>query len=400
MTRRGPGHTVAVLTTDERHANPHGTVHGAVFYAVAGAAVAAAANDADHSGIISSVLVEYLHPAALGDELHAEVTREVSTDREDIFTGSVRRTARRATCWPGCAPGAPAGPVRAEPRPAGTRPTTGQGTPASLGRICGNHVIDARPPSRRVGPMRQRHVVIVAFEGLQPLDAVGPHEVFAGAGQAAASLGRAGRLPGLHRLRRRWHRQGRERPRARHEPRCPRRPTASTRSSCRAARGPRRPPPRTPNCWPGSAGRRRAAAGWPRCARAPSSAPRRGCWRAAGSPRTGPGPGSSPTPTRASSWTPTRSTSATASTGRAPGSPRASTSSLALVQEDLGVDVAQTVARWLVMFLHRPGGPDAVRLAGLGPPRRALDGPGRADPRRGGPGRRPPSAAPSRRPPP
>jgi len=30
--------------------------------------------------------------------------------------------------------------------------------------------------------------------------------------------------------------------------------------------------------------------------------------------------------------------------------------SLALVHDDLGVDVAQTVARWLVMFLHRPGG--------------------------------------------
>jgi transcriptional regulator GlxA family with amidase domain len=29
---------------------------------------------------------------------------------------------------------------------------------------------------------------------------------------------------------------------------------------------------------------------------------------------------------------------------------------LALVQEDFGVEVAQTVARWLVMFLHRPGG--------------------------------------------
>jgi transcriptional regulator GlxA family with amidase domain len=29
---------------------------------------------------------------------------------------------------------------------------------------------------------------------------------------------------------------------------------------------------------------------------------------------------------------------------------------LALVDEDLGGDVAQTVARWLVMFLHRPGG--------------------------------------------
>jgi acyl-coenzyme A thioesterase PaaI-like protein len=56
VERRGGGHTVATLTTDERHANPHGTVHGAVFYAVAGAAVAAAANDAENSGIISSVL--------------------------------------------------------------------------------------------------------------------------------------------------------------------------------------------------------------------------------------------------------------------------------------------------------------------------------------------------------
>jgi acyl-CoA thioesterase len=91
VERRGSGHTVAALTTDGRHANPHRTVHGAVFYAVAGAAVAAAANDQEHSGIISSVLVEYLQPAAIGDQLYAEVTREVSTDREDIFTGSVRR---------------------------------------------------------------------------------------------------------------------------------------------------------------------------------------------------------------------------------------------------------------------------------------------------------------------
>jgi transcriptional regulator GlxA family with amidase domain len=29
---------------------------------------------------------------------------------------------------------------------------------------------------------------------------------------------------------------------------------------------------------------------------------------------------------------------------------------LALVQDDLGAEVAQSVARWLVMFLHRPGG--------------------------------------------
>ncbi len=91
VQRQGPGHTVATLTTTEQHANPHGTVHGAVFYAVAGAAVAAAANDEEHSGIVTSVLVEYLRPADIGDVLRAEVSREISTEREDIFTGTVHR---------------------------------------------------------------------------------------------------------------------------------------------------------------------------------------------------------------------------------------------------------------------------------------------------------------------
>jgi acyl-CoA thioesterase len=91
VQRIGPGHTVAMLKTGREHANPHGTVHGAVFYCVAGAAVAAAANDEEHSGIVSSVLVEYLQAAALGDVLYAEVTREYSTEREDIFTGTVCR---------------------------------------------------------------------------------------------------------------------------------------------------------------------------------------------------------------------------------------------------------------------------------------------------------------------
>jgi acyl-CoA thioesterase len=91
VMRQGPGHTVAALTTTEQHANPHGTVHGAVFYAVAGSAIAAAANDAEHSGIITSVSVEYLQPASIGDELYAEVQRAASTEREDIFTGSVHR---------------------------------------------------------------------------------------------------------------------------------------------------------------------------------------------------------------------------------------------------------------------------------------------------------------------
>jgi acyl-CoA thioesterase len=91
VRRLGPGHTTASLTTDGHHGNPHGTVHGALVYAVAGAAIAAAANDEEHSGIVSSVLVEYLQPAAIGDVLSAEVCKEVSTEREDIFTGTVRR---------------------------------------------------------------------------------------------------------------------------------------------------------------------------------------------------------------------------------------------------------------------------------------------------------------------
>ena len=40
--------------------------------------------------------------------------------------------------------------------------------------------------------MKPRTVVIVAFPGLQPLDAVGPFEVFAGATRAAEALGRPG----------------------------------------------------------------------------------------------------------------------------------------------------------------------------------------------------------------
>src|SRR5271154_941747 len=56
----------------------------------------------------------------------------------------------------------------------------------------GTRSLTPPPPGRRVGPVQERHIVIVAFEGLQPLDAVGPHEVFAGATRAAATLGRAG----------------------------------------------------------------------------------------------------------------------------------------------------------------------------------------------------------------
>ena len=85
-----------------------------MFYAVAGAAIAAAANDEEHSGIVTSVLVEYLRPATIGDILRAEVTREVSTEREDVFTGTVSRDVDadpEILAWVRARP--PAGPVRA-----------------------------------------------------------------------------------------------------------------------------------------------------------------------------------------------------------------------------------------------------------------------------------------------
>ena len=52
---------------------------------------------------------------------------------------------------------------------------------------------------------------------------------------------------------------------------------------------------------------------------------------------------------------------------------------LSLVEDDYGTEVAQTVARWLVLYLRRPGRPDAVRGAGVDAARQAG-----ADPRRAG----------------
>ena len=43
-----------------------------------------------------------------------------------------------------------------------------------------------------MGSVNELAVVFVAFDGVQPIDVAGPHEVFANAGDAAASLGRHG----------------------------------------------------------------------------------------------------------------------------------------------------------------------------------------------------------------
>jgi transcriptional regulator GlxA family with amidase domain len=202
-------------------------------------------------------------------------------------------------------------------------------------------------------------VVIVGFEGVQPLDVVGPHEVFAGARQAADSLGRAGgyrvtiasragtpirsvsgvtlgtsRLPGAGGAR------GTERIDTlvlaggngvaeavrdealltwirRTAPQCRRVATVCSGAFIGAAAG--------------LLEGRRVTTHWARARELAEAYP---------------GLTVDPDPIYIRDGKYWSSAGVTAGIDLA----------LALVQEDLGVDVAQTVARWLVMFLHRPGG--------------------------------------------
>ena len=203
--------------------------------------------------------------------------------------------------------------------------------------------------------MRERQVVIVAFDGVQPLDAVGPHEVFAGATRAAAA--RAG--PGA---------TGSPSPPCAGAPSGPRAGWSWAPSRC-----PTRPSASTPWCSAGGSGANAAAADEAlrrvdrrhraalpagghrvlgrlprRRGRAARGAPRHDALgpRRASSATTHPGLDVDPDPIYIRDGKYWSSAGVTAGIDL----------SLALVQEDLGVDVAQTVARWLVMFLHRPGG--------------------------------------------
>jgi transcriptional regulator GlxA family with amidase domain len=208
--------------------------------------------------------------------------------------------------------------------------------------------------ARRVGPVQERHVVIVAFEGLQPLDAVGPHEVFSGAGRAVAALGRAGSYrvtlasPG----------------------------GAAVRAESGLVLGTVSLPTPTERIdtlvlsgGPGA----EAAAGdesvlqfirqtAPRCRRVATVCSGAFLGAAAGLfdgrrvtthwARARQLAEAYPAITVDADPIYIRDGKYWSSAGVTAGIDL----SLALVQEDLGVDVAQTVARWLVMFLHRPGG--------------------------------------------
>jgi len=202
--------------------------------------------------------------------------------------------------------------------------------------------------------MNERHVVIVVFDGVQPLDAVGPHEVFAGAGRAAASVGRAGGYK-------------------------------VTLASCaggtvRAESGLRLGTAPLPDdderidtlVLAGGSGANAAAAddrlvGWvravaPRCRRVATVCSGAFVGAAAGLfggrrvtthwARAQELRQTHPDLTVDADPIYIRDGKVWSSAGVTAGIDLA----LAMVQDDLGADVAQTIARWLVMFLHRPGG--------------------------------------------
>ena len=90
--------------------------------------------------------------------------------------------------------------------------------------------------------------------------------------------------------------------------------------------------------------------------RARSCSPRRDCSTAGARRRTGRSCAALASATRRSASRPTRSSCATASTGAPRASARAWTSRSRWSSRTTGRDLALTVARWLVLFLKRPGG--------------------------------------------
>ena len=202
--------------------------------------------------------------------------------------------------------------------------------------------------------MQERHVVIVAFDGLQPLDAVGPHEVFAGATRAAATLGQTGG----YRVTVASRHGGPVRAESGLELGTVPLPDSTKRIDTLVLAG---------GTGADAASADEALVAWiaaaaPRCRRVATvcSGAFLGAaaglldgrrvtthWARAGQLRDAyPGLTVDPDPIYMRDGKYWSSAGVTAGIDL----------SLALVQEDLGVDVAQTVARWLVMFLHRPGG--------------------------------------------
>jgi acyl-CoA thioesterase len=81
----GGGRAVARVTVSGDHLNPHGTAHGSFLFSLAGIALAAAANDDEHSGVVSGVHIDYVRPARPGDDLVATAEVAERLAKEDLF---------------------------------------------------------------------------------------------------------------------------------------------------------------------------------------------------------------------------------------------------------------------------------------------------------------------------
>ena len=202
---------------------------------------------------------------------------------------------------------------------------------------------------------RERRVVIVAFDGVQPLDVAGPHEVFAGAGRGCRLARSVGRVFRDRRVEDRWARVRRKWPRARNRTAARSRRSGSTPWSWREGTAHWPPRPTTSS----SAGSSATASRCRRVAAVCSGTFLAGAAGLLGGRRVTthwaradelaaayPEVQVDPDPIYVRDGRVWSSAGVTAGIDL----------SLALVEDDLGIDVAQTVARWLVMFLHRPGG--------------------------------------------
>ena len=210
-----------------------------------------------------------------------------------------------------------------------------------------------------------RRVVIVAFPGVQPLDVIGPAEVF----RTAATL-----EPGSYSVEVVAAESG---------------PVPSTSvglvadRAFRACRGAidtlivagrarvARRGPGSRNRLAGSGRPRPGRAGCARCAPARSCSPRPACSTAAAPPPTGRAATASRSAIRTSPSSATRSSCATATSTPPPASPPAWTSRSRSSRRTSAATTALEVARWLVLFVKRPGRPVAVQRPARRPDRRA-----------------------------
>ncbi|KRC50138.1 MULTISPECIES: hotdog fold thioesterase [unclassified Nocardioides] len=85
VTGHGGGRAEAQVQVTDDHLNPHGTAHGSFLFSLAGIALAAAANDDEHSGVVSAVHIDYVRPARPGDALLATAEVAERLAKEDLF---------------------------------------------------------------------------------------------------------------------------------------------------------------------------------------------------------------------------------------------------------------------------------------------------------------------------